>query len=321
MLIHQSCELSTIGVDVSKETLNIYVFPQGEHYCIDNNSKAIRQLLPKLPNPRSVKLVALEATNRFEKRIRDILFSKGYRVNVAHPSKVHYFGRSLKGFCKTDKADAAMIAQYANQNHLKPMEAPDPDLELLEEWSARRTQLMKNHNAESSRLSGNIDEKLKRSCRRMLKHIHAEIALIDVEMDAIISSREELAKRKELLLSCKSIGETTAIALVGCLPELGNLTRSQISALVGVAPYNDDSGGKRGARKIRGGRAHIRSLLFMCSLSAVRHNPPLRDYYKKLRENGKLKKVALIAIVRKLIITLNAMLRDGKPWNARYDGA
>lgn len=317
----QNQELSTIGIDVSKKTLDVYVLPQGEHYSIDNNSKSIRKLLPRLPKPQSVKLVAFEATNRYEKCVRDIMLAKGYPTHVAHASRVYHYGQSFKGFGKTDKIDCEMIAHYANQDHLEPMEMPDKDIELLEEYASRRKQLMKQHSAEASRVSGSIDSQVKRSIKRMMKHITAEIEIIDQAMDTIISKKEELSKRKELLMTCKSVGNVSSTALIGCLPELGSLTRSEISALVGVAPYNDDSGSKEKKRKIRGGRSHVRTMLYMCCLSACRHNPALRDYYKSLLSRGKLKRVAQVAVMRKLIITLNAMLRDNKPWQADYGTA
>ena len=312
----QNFDQSTIGIDVSKETLDVYVLPQGEHYSVDNTSKAILKLLPKLPKPQSVKLIAFEATNRYEKTVRDIMLAKGYRTHVAHPSRVYHYGQCFKGFGKTDKIDSEMIAHYAGQNHLEPMKAPDKDIELLEEHAARRKQLMNMHSAEASRLAGNVDSQVKRSIKRIMKLLKAEITIVDQAMDKIIQKKEDLSERKKLLLTCKSIGEVTSTALIGCLPELGKLTRSQISALVGVAPYNDDSGAKQNRRKIRGGRSHIRSLLYMCCLSACRHNPALREYYNGLLSRGKLKKVAQVAVMRKLIITLNAMLRDEKPWNA-----
>lgn len=313
-----SLGLSTIGIDVSKNTLDVYVLPQGEHFSIENTAKEIRQLLPKLPNIKSIKMVAFEPTNRYEKCVRDILFSRGYPVHIAHTSHVYYYGQSLKGFGKTDKIDAEMIANYAKQDHLKQTPIPDKQTELLEEFTSRRRQLINMQSAEASRLAGNLESQVERSIKRFMKQIAAEIKLIDAEMNKIIKKNEALADRKALLSTFKGVGEVTSTVLVACLPELGTLSRSQIAALTGLAPYNADSGSKQGTRRIRGGRSYIRSMLFMCSLSAIQFNPALSAYYKKLVAKGKKKRVAQVAVMRKMIITLNAIVRDNKIWDPEF---
>ncbi|MDQ2993327.1 MAG: IS110 family transposase [Pseudomonadota bacterium] len=318
MVNSSSLGVITIGIDVSKEKLDVCVLPLKLHFVIENTAKGIRQLLPKLPNSQSTAMVVLEATNRYEKCARDILMAHGYRVHIGHPSRVYYFGRSEKGYAKTDKIDSKMLAEYAKKDSLQPSAVPDKQIELLEELSARRGQLVAMKSAESSRMSGNLEPAVKRSIKRFMKSIDNEIEQINQELKKNMEQREDLVARKALLSSCKGIGDVASTILVSCLPELGFLTRTQISALTGLAPYNADSGTKKGVRKIRGGRSYIRSILYMCCLSAVRFNPTLREYYQQLIARGKIKRVAQVAVMRKMIIMLNAMARENKAWDPNY---
>lgn len=318
MVNSNSLGMITIGIDVSKAKLDVYVMPLNQHFIIDNTAKGIRQLLPKLPNPQSTAMIALEATNRYEKFARDILIAHGFRVHIAHPSRVYHFGQSAKGYAKTDKIDSKMLADYARGENIQPSPIPDKHIELLEELSARRSQLMDMHVAECSRLSGNVEHIVKRSIKRFMKGITNEIAQVDQDLKKLMEQREDLVERKALLSTCKGVGDIASTVLVSCLPELGTLTRTQISALTGVAPYNADSGSKQGVRRIRGGRSYVRSILYMCCLSAIRFNPALREHYQQLIARGKVKRVAHVAVMRKMIITLNAMVRENKIWDQNY---
>jgi transposase len=236
---------------------------------------------------------------------------------VANPLTIRRYAGAIGLLAKTDKLDAGLIAEYAAV--LKPEVRPLASEKTLriKDLLSRRRQLMEMRTMELNR-EQQFDGKIAASCRRLIKALEKEVAAVEQALDQAIEEVEEWRQRKELLLSVPGVGDTLAYTLLGDMPELGELNQKQIAALTGVAPFNRDSGNQRGRRRIRGGRAGVRTVLFMATLSAVQHNPVIRAFYQRLVAAGKHKKVALVACMRKMMGLLNAMLRDGKSWDEKY---
>jgi transposase len=310
---------SIIGIDVSKDKLDVCIFPSMEHKCLLNNKKEITSFLKKMKKNINIDKVVAEYTGGYEKRLRKQCNQLDIPIHIADPTQVHHFGK-LKGyFAKTDPLDAKMIAEYAHINVSEPTPALSEADEELKELSTRREQLINTLTAEKCRLKDELSKPAKRSLKRMIKLLEAEIKLLDKEIESRIMNDKEKSAIAKRVQTFPGIGKVIAYGLVCSLPELGKLSRQAIACLVGVAPRNRDSGSKSGKRMISGGRFHVRKLLYMSSLSSTRFNPMMKATYVRLKEEQKKpSKVALTAVMRKTIITLNAMIRAEKDWDENF---
>lgn len=309
-----------LGIDVSKDHLDVHIHETGLSFRIANDEAGIDDLLERLRSV-AVECIVVEATGGYEAQVFAALTLSGIPVAIVNPRATKHFAKATNRLAKTDKVDAACLAEFGAV--LRPRITPLPD-ELASELDyvvARRCQLVEQLVAEKNRRSTPQMQRLpsgsrvKQSLERHIEWLQKEIAKFDDHLRRLIESSPAWKHKDELLQSVPGIGPTTSASLLAHLPELGHLDRKQIAALVGLAPYNADSGRVSLPRHIRGGRAPARTALYMATVTAVTHNRPMRTFYERLLAAGKKGQVALTACMRKLLTILNAILRDQRPWN------
>lgn len=309
------------GIDVSKARLDVALLPTGDVRHVANDPTGWTALHAWLAD-QQVQLVVLEATGGYERGCAAALGVGGLSIAIINPRQAREFARSMGQLAKTDRLDARLLAQLATVLDRSPQRErylahpPEEARSELEALVVRRQQLLQMRVAENNRLA-HATRYARRSIQAILKAINQQIASIDHDIDAHL--RAHYAVARELLDSVKGVGVATIATLLAELPELGHLSGRQISALVGLAPLNCDSGQHRGERHIWGGRSRVRRIVYMAALSAVRWNPVLRAFYQRLVAKGKPKKVALVACMHKLLLILNAILRTGQPWNPNLE--
>ena len=304
-----------IGIDVSKKNLDICLRPSMETFRVTNDQDGFKELKKRLKAPKS-SLIALEATGGYESDVVSFLQGKNFNVAVVNPRQVRDFGKSSGKLAKTDRIDAHTIAHFAEVFKPRVKEkASEKELKLGQNQQ-RRKQLVDMITMEKNRLY-QAKGSVKTVIQETIEFLQKQLKKIEAEQEQQISKNTEWSTKCELLCSVKGIGQVTATTLIAGLPELGNIDDKELAALVGVAPLNRDSGDHQGTRGIWGGRADIRTAMYMATLVAVRFNPPLKKVYERLCQNGKKKKVALIACLRKLLIILNAMMRNGTVWSPK----
>jgi transposase len=302
-----------LGIDVSKLHLDLADYPASITDRFGNDPDGHQQLLAKLP-PADGCLLVLEATGGYEQAIVLALLEAGYVVSVVNPRQVRDFARAVGVLAKTDPVDARMIARYGYQIRPRAIAETPKNQGELGELVTRRRQLVGTRTSELNRKAKATSKVVRKSLQQNVDHLNKHIRRIDKEIARLVKSNDDWKNKAELLQSAPGIGEVASTTLVAELPELGQLNRQKISALVGVAPYNRDSGQMRGRRTIFGGRRAVRSVLYMAALSARRHNPVIRRFADRLQAQGKLPKVILVACMRKLLIILNTMVRTNTPW-------
>jgi transposase len=301
-----------VGIDVSKKALDIAVRPSGIHRRVANDAQGISEILELVRGPDA--LVVLEPTGGYELELVCALVEAKTAVAVVNARQIRDFAKSRGKLAKTDRIDAEMIASFAEANRPEPRDLPDEQTRTLEAFVIRRRQLVDTRAAEQARIK--IAPKVIRpSIQSTIDFLSKQIDDIDKEIKKFIESNTQWRAKDDLLQSTKGVGRVVSATLMALLPELGTLNRKEIAALVGVAPFNNDSGAKRGKRTIWGGRAAVRATLYMATLVATTHNPTIRAFYQRLISKGKSFKVSLVACMRKLLTMLNAMLRDGQRWN------
>lgn len=305
-------DAAIVGVDVSKDRLDVHVLPQGEGFAVARDAGGLDQLIERL-RQGPVDLVAVEATGGFETVVAATLAAAQLPVVVVNPAQVRAYAKALGKRAKTDPIDAAVIAGFAAATNPPVRPLPDEATEMLADLVARRRQIVQMIGAENQRLK-RATKRTSKSINRLLKALEKELSDVDVDIDDSVRGSPAWRDKEDLLASVPGVGTTTARVLIAELPELGSLDRRQIAALVGVAPWTRQSGQWRGHSFIGGGRATVRAALYPCAMTAARFNPELKVFYRRLRDAGKPPKVALIAVARKLITILNAILRDRKPW-------
>lgn len=303
-----------VGIDVSKATLDVAVRPDGTAWQVANVPGAIDGLVDRLAALRPG-LVVLEATGGYEHAVVAALATAGVPVVVANPRQVRDFGRAIGQLAKTDAIDAALLAQFGERVRPEPRPLKDTAAEELSALLGRRRQLLEMLVAERNRLGTARSAAVRKSVQRHIQWLERQLADVDRALGAAIEASPAWRIAEDLLRSVPGIGPVVSRTLLGELPELGRLNRKQIAALVGVAPHARDSGTLRGHRQIWGGRAPVRGVLYMGTLSATRYNPVLRAFYQRLRQAGKPAKVALVACMRKLLVIVNAMLHTQTRWN------
>jgi len=302
-----------VGIDVAKAHLDVAFTAAGPVQRFGHDPEGHTALLEHL-KPMAIQRVVLEATGGYERPIVAAMLVAKLPVVVVNPKQVRNFAKAMGQLAKTDKIDAQILARFAAD--IKPDTRPLPDEKTLDlqEKLARRRQLVQMRTAESNRLKQTFSATVRASVEVMLNTIDRQIKQLDDDLDQAIKDSPAWQAKVDLLKAVPGIGDQTARCLIAQLPELGNCSRQQIAALVGVAPINRDSGAMRGRRTIGGGRASVRCALYMATLVATKHNPKIKAYYQRLVAAGKKKKVALIAAMRKLLVILNAILRNQSTW-------
>ncbi len=302
-----------IGIDVSKDRLDVAVRPTGESLIFKRTGMGIEDLIARL-GALSPQMVAIEATGGFEAVVAAGLAGAGLPVVVVNPAQVRAFAQALGKRAKTDLIDAAVIAHFAEATKPKLRQMPDEVTRLLADLVARRRQIVEMIAAEAQRTRRMSDKRLTKSVARLRKALEKELSELDGLIDDQIRGSAVWVEKEDLLASVPGVGKTIARTLIAELPELGSLDRRQIAALVGLAPWTRQSGQWRGKSFIGGGRKSVRSSLFVGAMVAARYNPQLKNFRDKLVAAGKPKLIALVAVARKLITILNAILRDRRPW-------
>jgi transposase len=302
-----------VGIDVAKDRLDVHVRPIGEAFAVARDGEGVAGLVERL-KAMAPALIVLEATGGFEVTVAAALAAAGLPLAVVNPRQIRDFARALGRLAKTDPLDAAVIARFAEAVRPTPRPVPDAQARALGELVARRRQIVEMMVAERHRRHQMSARKRIKAIERHLDWLQKELSEIEQELDQVIRGTPAWRASEDLLKSVPGVGDTLARTLIADLPELGQLTGKQIAALVGVAPFNRDSGQWRGKRMIAGGRAAVRAVLYMATLSATRHNPIIAAFYNRLIAAGKPAKVAITACMRKLIIILNAMIRDKRHW-------
>ena len=306
-------EKKFVGVDVSKKTLDIAFGQDGEYQRIENSAKAIREFVSSL-SPDAIAQVVIESTGGLERPIIKALTEASIPVALINPSRVRYFAKASGLYAKTDELDARILAAYGKSIKLRSYTAPSEEKTKLSDLGSRRRQLLEMVVAEKNRYQSM--PRLQDEISEHLDWLENKVREIESQIETLLESSEELKEKREILVSCKGVGEVTAFTLLAELPELGTVDRKEIASLVGVAPMNHDSGEKKGKRTTYGGRSKVRTALYMATLSATRFNPAIRKFYNRLVENGKKKMVALVAAMRKLLTILNAMIKNKQLWQA-----
>ena len=309
-------DATIVGNDVAKDRLDVCVRPSGETFVFDRTTASVLELAQRL-KAFAPRIVAVEATGGFETIVAAGLAGAGLPVLVVNPAQVRAFAQALGRRAKTDPIDAAVIAHFVEATKAEPRALPDETTRLLADLIARRRQIVEMMAAEGQRDRRLTEKRVKKSIARLRKALEKELTELDAEIDDHMRGSPAWAEKENLLASVPGVGSIVARTLIAELPELGSLDRRQIAALVGVAPWTRQSGQWRGKSFIGGGRKSVRSVLFLAAMVASRHNPPLKAFRDKLVAAGKPKRVALIAVARKLLTILNAILRDKRPWQPK----
>ena len=305
-------EARFVGIDVSKAQLDVAVRPTGKRWTLPYDQTGIEGLIPQIVDLEPA-LVLLEATGGLELPLVAALAAAALPVVVVNPRQVRDFAKATGTLAKTDTLDAGVLAHFADAVHPEVRPLKDAETQVLNSLTARRHQVMTMLVSEKNRLGTAIGA--------VSPRIEAHIAWLEQELSDLDKGLRQTLRRSpvwrekdDLLRTVPGVGEQISLTLLANLPELGTLNRRQIAALVGVAPYNRDSGALRGKRAFWGGRSRVRAVLYMGALVASRHNPAIRDFYQRRLAAGKPKKVALVASMRKLLVILNVMLKHGSPW-------
>lgn len=301
-----------VGIDVSKEKLDIGSCSEEISWSVSNDEVGIKELLVKLKklNPT---LIVMEATGEYSSLAAGTLAEEGFFVAVVNPRQVRDFAKATGRLAKTDTLDAKILAQFGEAVKPEPRTLPDALTQELRALLVRRRQLVEMLVSEGNRLSSAYPT-VRPEIQIHIEWLKDRLSRLDKELDVFIRSSPLWREKENLLRSVPGVGKVLSFTLLADLPELGTLSNKEIAALVGVAPFNRDSGFMRGSRRIWGGRARVRAALYMAALVASRHNPVIEAFYQRLLQAGKKPKVALTACMRKLLVILNAMMRSSEPW-------
>jgi len=309
-----------VGIDVSKKHLDVALGPEDRRPLrVPNTPAGIEALVAELQG-KAVQLVVLESSGGWERGILRALVEAGITTARVPGGRVRHFAKSWGQRAKTDGIDARMLARYGERVQPRPTVLPSPQRQRLDALVTRRKQLVDMRTAESNRLETAEEESVRQGLQKHIAWLNEEIADLEQRIEEHIAAHEELAQQQQLLTSVPGVGVGTARVLLAKMPELGQVNRKEIASLVGVAPFNRDSGGKTGKRYIQGGREDVRAVLYMAALSAIRFNPRFKAFYQRLRnEKEKPFKVAIVAVMRKLLVTLNAMVATQTAWHFEPD--
>lgn len=306
-------DIITVGIDVSKDRLDVAIRPSGELFAVERNAAGLERLVMRLREV-SPHIVALEATGGFETIAAAALAAAGLPVVIVNPAQIRAFAKAIGQRAKSDPIDAAVIAHFAEATRPQVRPLPDEATRLLADLVARRRQIVEMIGAERQREKRMTIPHLRKSIARLLKALEKELASLDADIDDAVRGSPAWRDKEDLLASVPGVGPIIARTLIAELPELGRLGRREIAALAGLAPFTRQSGQWRGKSFIGGGRTVVRTVLFMGAMVAKRHNPVLKIFFDRLVAAGKPKMAAIIAVARKLLTILNAILRDNRPW-------
>ena len=313
-------ERAFVGIDVSKEQLDVHARPSGETRSLPHDAAGLKRLLRWLL-ALAPKLVVVEATGGLERRLVRALSAAGLAVAVVNPRQARRFAQALGLLAKTDRIDARGLALYAERIRPEPRPQPSPELERLAALVARRRQLIDLGVQEHNRRGQAVDALVRRQIERTLALLARQRAEVEAALGEAIAADPDWCARRALIQSMPGAGAGLAHLLIAQLPELGRLSRKQIASLAGLAPHPRDSGRRHQRRSIGGGRGALRAVLYMAAMSAIRCNPLYRQLHQRLRGCGKPAKLALVAVMRHMLVALNAMLRDNRPWQPALNPA
>jgi transposase len=313
-----------LGIDVSKRALDACILPEdasqeeGESFVVANDQEGVQEILSRLAKMgASVKLAVMESTGRYERLAATMLAANGISVAIVNPRQARDFAKAIGRLAKTDKIDAFVLARFARAVEPRASVIPDQQALALQGILARRRQLIEMLVSENNRLKM-APKPLAKRIQAHIEWLKKEIERIDSDLDEAIEENATFKANEALLSSVPGVGRVLSRTLLAELPELGTISHKRLCALVGVAPFNRDSGQSSGKREAWGGRAPVRAVLYMSALVATRHNPHLKEFYERLLVAGKPKKVALVACMRKLLCILNAMMRDRANWRCPH---
>jgi transposase len=308
---------SFVGIDIAKRTLDVHVLPERTSLKQQNDSKGRGQLREKLPPPGEC-LIVVEATGGYERALVAELIDAGYQVAVVNPRQARDFAKACGIVAKTDRIDAAVLARFGQAVELRTQTKIPEKLLELQDLVARRRQLVELRTTEMNRRENVASKFVKKSLQESVDAINKQIRRFEKRIAALVQSDDDWKQTAEIVQRAPGIGPGTSATLIAEVPELGQLSRRKISALVGLAPFNRDSGEFRGRRAIRGGRSSVRCSLYMATLSARRSNPVIRAFSDRLKALGKKPKVIIIACMRKLLVILNTMVKNKTHWNPAF---
>lgn len=304
-----------VGIDTSSKQLDIYVRPTGRFVSVSNDDVGIKEAVKMIQTLKPAR-VLIESTGRLELAFVCAAHKAGLPMVVCNPDRVRHFAKSTGRLAKTDKLDAQDIAHYGEAMQPRLSSIKPDKLRQISDLLTVRSQCLELSTMQKNRLK-RMPKSVHQSIEAILKTIQKELVRIDRQLDKLVDSVAEWRQKRDLLLSAKGVGPVLAYTLMSELPELGSLNRKEIAALVGVAPMNRDSGSFEGKRFIRGGRHKVRTVLFVSMMSAIQHHPKLKPMYQRMVDNGKPKKVALVACMRKQLCILNTMVKNGTYWDEK----
>jgi transposase len=305
------------GIDVCKAWLDVYLHPTGQSFRVANSKEGIGLLRQELAGA-GVALVVVEATGKLHRLVHRMLSQAGYPVAAVNPARPRKFAEALGQLAKTDKIDARLLALFGACLSPKATPVPAKAVAELQELVLARQAAKADETALKNRYAAAESKVLKQLLKHQLDACARMIRALDAAIAAVLESDAELQRRYGILSSIKGVGPVVAAMLAACLSELGLLAAGKVAALCGVVPYDDDSADRRGLRRIKGGRPHVRQALYMAAVSAARCNPDLKAFYEKLRARGKEAKLALTAVMRKLVILANTLIREDRHWTPKH---
>jgi len=304
-----------IGIDVCKDGFDVCCAGSGPLGRFDNTADGVSRLLPLLPAAGTC-LVVVEATGGYERQLVGDLMTAGHHVSLVNPRQVRDFARAFNILAKTDRIDAAVLARFAEKVQPIPREKAGR-IDELRQLVTRRRQLIEHRTAEKNRCAQGVSSFVRKNILRHIEMINKDIKAIDKLLLSLVQSDDDWRNKFDKIKEVTGLGTQTATTLVAEMPELGKVNRQQAAALVGVAPFNRDSGQFKGRRMVWGGRQSVRNVLYMAALSAMKHNPVIRDFAARLHAKGKPPKVVITACIRKLVVILNAILKANQSWQPR----
>ena len=303
-----------VGIDVSKQKLDVYLYPANKHFQVSNNKNGFEQLLKKLSG-FEVSLIAMESTGLYHREVFYFLSDNNFKVAVLNPARVKSFANSLEQIAKTDKMDARTIALFAAKLNPRPSIPSSIWERKLESFNRRRGQLIRMRASEKNRIQTVTDSFLKKEIDKNIKNLSKQIDKIDLELNDILKRDEDLNCKFKILKTIPGIGDQIAKSLITDLPELGKVNSKQIASIVGVAPKNRDSGVYKGSRRISGGRKDLRCALYMSAMAVTKGNSSINTFYRNLVNRGKRPQVVLVAVIRKIISIANSLIKNNQSYS------
>ena len=306
-----------VGIDVAKQSFDAWISPEKKCLSLPNDQAGIEQLLAQLPAPGSC-LIVVEATGIYQRQLVVALVERGHQVAVVNPRRARDFAKSEGLLAKTDRLDAQMLARFAERMRPRTQEGHSEKQQQIQDLTLRRRQLVELRAIEKNHQESATLKPVQRTIKKVIDLLSKQIAEIERQLEKLVESDEEWQQKSQIIASVPGLGKVTVFAFLSQLSELGKLNRGQISALVGVAPFNCDSGTFRGKRRIRGGRTELRKVLYMATLTAKRMNPVIKAFAQRLEKAGKPFKVVHIACMRKLLSILNVLIKTNSFWDPNY---